>query len=268
MKIVLLTIVLQAFVVPFVACVATFDLSVDTVLQRTAYAYGIWIVLVPAAAGLFLHDIKLALLAWLLQLACSYLPVLCLQRVSMTDIEQFTVVQLSLLGGIVAGYYSWWWLGAAIAIVVSWLGVRVLDHFTEHKRYSRQFDRYVRTCYCRFSQRYKTAIDRTKLKPAQRQALLSLMIVENANNPRLYRWLERVSYRLKPRPITSGIMQVYAKTLLSDEVSIRLSARIIRSVYKQHRRKSEDAIMMQLGLIYNGEEEYGATIIAVLEALS
>lgn len=81
--------------------------------------------------------------------------------------------------------------------------------------------------------------------------LLSIAILEDMNRPYWFRILERLLYKIGFNIKTSGLMQVASPYPVTDEESIDISAKLVRSLTERSRGVEE------LGTKYNGSSEYG-----------
>lgn len=132
------------------------------------------------------------------------------------------------------------------------------DYYANRPNFAR-YDRYILRTYRYLQWRYGTHL--TQLSNHQRLTLYTIMLAENMNRPiglRLVEWLAKLTY-YRSYSLTTGIMQVNSKHLLSDVSSVQLAAKMIRfcDLFLQLKNNNEEyKRAKKVALYYNGSNSY------------
>lgn len=259
----------QVVLLPLLMCLIKKDFSVESVIESTLHNGGLLFALVPYVA--LIQDRNNFLVVGFIFVTVSYfLLAVIIGRFWMINwryfILMFCVVFFvaflltkSSMGALYQGLVLF-----VVAIVFS----KIFAILTGLKhRYGYYFKRYVQHSFIRLQKLYSKTIEQQSLSKQQQQILWAIMIVENANNPRLYRWAEKAIHWWTKQPMTTGIMQVYSKAYLSDNKSIVKASAIIKSSLisrKQYTLKD----IHNFGLVYNGDDDYGDVLHEVYSVIT
>lgn len=104
--------------------------------------------------------------------------------------------------------------------------------------------RYILSKYNIFKQTYESILpsfqqmDANFIDPNFRVTIISILIFENFNRPRIIRFLERIWVRISKQTVTQGVMQVSSSQVLSDVNSLKKGMSNLSLEYS--RLKAED----------------------------
>lgn len=105
----------------------------------------------------------------------------------------------------------------------------------------------------------------------------AILIYENFNRPRLYRWAENVSFKITKKPHTLGVMQVKTSKYISDSESVFLGVTKIKLEYEKivkemtgrpSQFENEQSITAKIISNYNGGNAYYWEITQLTQTLT
>lgn len=116
---------------------------------------------------------------------------------------------------------------------------------------------YIRSKYLEFQNKYGNIIKEGTNNDFYESLTYSIMIYEDFNRPKLVRYIEYVSFWIKRKPHTLGIMQVMTNEFINDEDSIRLAmGKIIDDGKRAFKEYSEQTYFDSHCLAYNIAHRY------------
>jgi hypothetical protein len=146
-----------------------------------------------------------------------------------------------------------------------------LFHVTNNVRFSnkrtvKRKENYVLKMCKTFNNKFGDLIEEQIKNDHLKGLILSILIIENFNRPRLIRWIEYLRFYLTGKPHTLGVMQVYTKKYISDRESVNLGIDKILKGYNnlikevKEGKKSKDysvySLKDELIGIYNSGNDY------------
>lgn len=99
---------------------------------------------------------------------------------------------------------------------------------------------YLRRVYESAVRRFGATVDSMTSDVRLRTFIYAVLTYENFNRPALYRWLERRALYPLGWASSTGIMQVQATRVLSDEESVRVGARHLMELYESALQEAKD----------------------------
>lgn len=154
--------------------------------------------------------------------------------------------------------------GVWIAII-TFVFVMIKDYIYNYAMvdtYNEQYrkENYILKKYEYFKNKYEHIIKTRNRKLAL--ITYSIMIYENYNRPKLVRILENIKFIFKGSA-TLGVMQVYSRNLISDEISVKKGFKIIKKEYyklldlnKKSQPYLQYDIVTSTIAVYNTSEKY------------
>ena len=101
------------------------------------------------------------------------------------------------------------------------------------ERTTRRKAGYLRRRMQHFSSLYGSTIEHRVPNAKLRSLIYSIIIYEDFNRPRVIRWVENLVFRLRRKPMSLGVMQVKASTMISDEQSVDLGVKKVLDAWKK-----------------------------------
>jgi len=114
---------------------------------------------------------------------------------------------------------------------------------------------YIANRYKKFHQKYDSIIKEFFHDNFYEAVTYSIMIYEDFNRPMIVRWIEYISFYIKRKPHTLGIMQVMTSTYINNEKSIRLAMQKIKNDGNNIKREeyySKSGIASEIAEKFNG----------------
>mgnify|MGYP006189030071 FL=1 len=120
-----------------------------------------------------------------------------------------------------------------------WIIILVfIYHFINNLQYSdlkanKRKNKYLSNRYSIFKKKYGKIITSNLIHENLKFYLYGIMIYEDFNRPRLFRWMEYIKYFIYRKPLTMGIMQVSSDSFIGDRQSIIISIKRLSIRYEQ-----------------------------------
>lgn len=96
----------------------------------------------------------------------------------------------------------------------------------------RRLQRYIQVRFCKLNQRYKAIILQELPHQRLQQLAMAIILYEDFNRPRVFRWLEYLLHTFSRKPHSMGVMQVRSHKKINDEESVRLGCIKLRTDYE------------------------------------
>lgn len=149
-------------------------------------------------------------------------------------------------------------------------------------RYSRKgaekrIQKYIIRNYNTLKETYSTIVDDNLKVDFLKTLVYSIMIYENYNRPKIFRFAERTILGITKKPHTYGIMQVMSNTSLSDEESIEKGIGLIKKyaneIMPDHYEEMETiyphSFSYDVASHYNpGDSSYSENVMSVFSVIS
>ena len=110
---------------------------------------------------------------------------------------------------------------------------QIFNSYTSHSRdRARRKDRYIKARYLKLYKKYNPYIKENTTNSKLLSLIYAILIYEDYNRPKAIRLIEYISFIVRKRKHTLGIMQVESDKIISDTQSIELGVKKILKSYK------------------------------------
>lgn len=166
------------------------------------------------------------------------------------------------------------WILIAIFVYQVVNGLQINRNGTEDRK-----RRYALRKYHEFTKKYSEVVDANCKYVVDADLLYSIMIMENYNRPPLVRKVENLKFRISPKRMSLGIMQVKTDKMVDDKESIKHAAEIIEKLRTEYIGDCKDEELGSLGNLssyvytvaekYNGGNwEYASEVRKIFETIN
>ena len=125
-------------------------------------------------------------------------------------------------------------------------------------------NRYITSRYEKFNRQYDNLIHNYFGNDKLEALTYSIMIYEDFNRPAIVRFFEKISFQIKKKPHTLGIMQFYTNKYITDKESLELGIQKIKKDYKTVKNEiqltSDYFIIKEVAIKYNSGNKYADEI--------
>lgn len=121
---------------------------------------------------------------------------------------------------------------------------------------------FIEKRYSKFSKEYGPVIDSIMTNDRLKSLAYAILIYEDFSRPKIVRLIENISFRLRRKRHSLGVMQFQTNTFITDKQSVQLGVQKIQNKYDDLRRtipvedQSEWGIKEAIIRDYNGGENY------------